>query len=104
MTIENLTAALAVRVMDWGVGPDRFLLGDRRWTPRWRFQPAERLEDAFRLLERLVPDEYTMGAADNGCFWVKIRVAGRTGEARESSKARAVTFAIARALDLEVDR
>ena len=101
MTIENLTAKLAERGMHWGIGPDRFLLGDRRWIPRWRFQPAVRLEDAFRLLERLTPDEYSMGAAPNGGFWVKVRVAGCVGEADELSKARSLTFAIARALGID---
>lgn len=101
MAIEHLTATLASKVMGWGIGPDRFLLGARRWLPRWRFQPAVRLEDAFRLLERLAPEEYTMGAASNGGFWVKIRVAGVIGEASEPSKARAITFAIARALGID---
>ena len=87
--------------MGWGVGPDRFLPGDRRWIPRWRFQPAVRLADAFRLLERLAPEEYTMGAAPNGGFWVKVSIAGVIGEASESSKARALTFAIARALGID---
>lgn len=103
MTIENLTATLAAQVMGWGVGPDRFLLGHRSWVPRWRFQPAVRLQDAFRLLEQAAPEEYTMGAAENGGFWVKVRLADGTREARELSKARAITFAIARALALNVD-
>ena len=103
MTSDQLTAVLAERVMGWNVGPDRFMMGGRRWLPRWRFQPARRLEDAFRLLERLAPQEYAMGAAETGGFWAKVRVAGTTGEARESSQARAVTFAIARAIDLKVD-
>jgi hypothetical protein len=85
------------------VGPDRFLPGDRRWLPRWRFQPAKRLEDAFRLLERVAPQEYSMGEIKGGGFWVEIRVAGVIGEAGESSKARALTYAIALAIGLEVD-
>jgi hypothetical protein len=103
MTVEVFTALLAERVMHWRVGPGRFLMGDRRWLPRWRFKPAERLQDAFRLLEQAAPDEYSMGAAENGCFWVKVRVAGTTGEAIEPSKARAITYAIARAFGIEVD-
>ena len=51
MTSEHLTAILAERVMGWTVGPDRFMMGNRGWMPRWRFQPAEKLDDAFRLLE-----------------------------------------------------
>jgi hypothetical protein len=104
MTTEILAALLAKRVMGWGVGPDRFMLGERRWMPAWRFQPSVRLQDAFRLLEQAAPEEYTMGAAPNGGFWVKIRAAGAVGEATEPSKARAITFAIARALGIEVDR
>jgi hypothetical protein len=38
---EHLAAVLAERVMRWGVGPDRFLLSNRCWLPRWRFQPTE---------------------------------------------------------------
>jgi hypothetical protein len=92
VNIEKLTAALAVRVMGWGVGADRFPLGQRRWMPRWRFQPEKRIEDAFRLLERLVPDECDMSAAPNGDFRVKLRVGKVEGEATEDSKARAITF------------
>ena len=103
MTAEVLTALLAERVMHWRVGPERFLMGDRRWLPRWRFQPAERLKDAFRLLEQSAPEEYSMGAGENGYFWVRVRVAGATGEALESSKPRAITYAIARAFGIDVD-
>jgi hypothetical protein len=102
MTSEHLTSVLAEKVMGWSVGPDRFMLGERRWLPRWRFQPVERLEDAFRLLEQAGPEEYSMGAAD-GSFWAKVRIAGTTGEARELSKPRALTFAIARAFEIDVD-
>jgi hypothetical protein len=102
VTIEHLTVVLAEKVMRWRVGPDRFMMGGRRWQPRWRWQPASRLEDAFRLLECAAPQEYAIGAAENGGFWARVRVAGATGEARESSQARAITFAIARALGIEV--
>jgi hypothetical protein len=78
-------------------------MGQRRWQPRWRFQPVKRLEDAFRLLEHAAPQEFNMGAAEDGGFWVKVRVAGISGEAHEPSKQRAITFAIARALGLDVD-
>lgn len=102
MSEEQLTAILAQRVMCWRVGPDRFLLGQRRWMPRWRFQPTTRLEDAFRLLEQVAPQEYSMGEIEGGGFWVKVRVGDAIGEASESSKPRALTFAIARAVGLEV--
>ena len=101
MTNEHLTAMLAEKVMDWRVGPERFLSGNRRWLPRWCFQPAERVEDANRLLERAAPQEYSMHRTQDGRLRVKVCIAGATGEAVESSQARAITFAIARALGLE---
>jgi hypothetical protein len=97
VTSEQLTAVLAQRIMGWTVGPERFMLGGRRWLPRWRFQPTKRLKDAG-------PQEYAIGAAENGGFWAKVRIAGTTGEARESLQARALTLAIARAHGLKVDR
>ena len=103
MTAERLTALLAERIMGWRVGPDRFLTGDRHWLQRWRFQPLERMADASRLLEQATPQEYAMGASENGGFWARVRIAGVTGEARESCQARALTFAIARAIGIDVE-
>ena len=103
MTNDQLAAILAECVMGWTVGPERFMLGGRRWIPRWRFQPATRLEDALRLLERVAPQDYAAGGAGNGCFWARVRVAGVTGEASGPSQARALTLAIVRALGLKVD-
>jgi hypothetical protein len=77
------------------------MMGGRQWQPRWRFQPGERVEDAFRLLKHAAPQEYAVGTTENGSFWAKVRVAGVTGEARESSQARAITFAIARAVGID---
>jgi hypothetical protein len=102
MNDEMLTGELASHVMGWRVAPDRFLIGKRRWIPRWRFQPAKRLEDAFRLLEHTAPQEFTMGATEGGGFWAKVRIDGTTGEASESSKPRAITFAVARAHGIDV--
>jgi hypothetical protein len=102
MTSERLDAVLAERVMDWRAGPHRFMTGGRRWIPRWRFQPASRLEDALRLLEKLAPEDYSKGTHQSGGFWVKLSVSGNVGQAVESSQARAITFAIARALRIEV--
>jgi hypothetical protein len=103
VTNDQLTAVLAERIMGWTVGPDRLLMGNRGWMPRWRFRPTEKIEDAFRLLEATAPQEYAMGAGENGGFWARVRIAGTTGEARESSQARAMTLAIARAISLKVD-
>jgi hypothetical protein len=89
--------------MGWKVAPDRFLMKNRRWLPRWRFQPMAKLGDACRLLQSAAPQEYAMGATGSGEFWARVRVADTTGEARESSQARAVTFAVARAIGIEPD-
>jgi hypothetical protein len=104
MTTEHLAAALAERVLGWGVAPDRFLLGGRRWLPRWRFQPADSLVDAFRALDAADPDEYSMSAVKGDIFCVRVRLHNRSGEARDHSKPRAITYALARALGLEVDQ
>jgi hypothetical protein len=101
MTAEALTAQLAERVMGWNVAPDRFLTGNRSWIPRWRFQPLERLEDAFRLLEKAQPEHYSMGLDRNGRFSVEVRLGGKLGLASDEVKPRAITLAIARALGLE---
>ena len=103
MTTEQLTVLLAEKIMGWKAGPDRFVMDGRRWLPRWRFQPFERMADASRLLEQAAPQEYAMGASANGGFWAKVRIAGVIGEARESSQARALTFAIARALGIGLE-
>lgn len=105
MTADTLIQQLAQQVMGWGVAPDRFLLGNRSWIPRWRFQPLERLEDAFRLLEKAQPEHYSMGLDASGRFSVEVRIRGKLGVARDELKPRAITLAIARALGLEeVDR
>ena len=80
MSDDQLVAVLAKRVMRWTVGPDRFGMGDRRWQPRWRFQPTERVADAFRLLEKAAPQEYAMGAAEHGHFRATVRIAALSGK------------------------
>lgn len=101
MSDDQLVVVLAKLVMRWTVGPDRFGMGGRQWQPRWRFQPTKKVWDAFRLLEHAAPQEYAMGATESGSFRATVRIAGVTGEALESSQARALTFAIARAIGIE---
>jgi hypothetical protein len=103
MNAEHLTTTLAKLVMGWRVVADRFLMGNRQWMPRWRFQPVKRIADAVRLLEKAAPESCVMDCDENGMFHVRVRLAGKTGEAHEKSKARAISYAIARALGLEVD-
>ncbi len=103
MTADHLTVILAERVMGWGVGPDRFSTGKGSWKSRWRFQPTCNLEDAFLLLEKVAPEEYSMRGGDQGTFEARVRIDGRRGEASGVQKARTITFAIARALGIEVE-
>ena len=100
---DQLAAFLAERVMGWSVGPDRFMTTNRGWMPRWRFQPAEKLDDAFRLLEGARPEGYSICGDDTGNIHVQVRIAGRLGEARGTSKALVITHAIARAVGIEVE-
>jgi hypothetical protein len=100
MTDQRLIDGLAVGVMGWTVAPDRFLMGRRRWIPRWRFQPTRILDDAFKLLEKAAPQDYAMGDDGRG-FWVRVRIGKVIGQARDRSKARAIVIALARALGLE---
>jgi ribosomal protein S9 len=89
--------------MGWCVGPDRFMTGNRSWISRWRFQPVEKLADALRLLEVAAPAEYILRGDSEGNIRVHVRIGGATGEACSASKARAITWAIARAVGIEVE-
>jgi len=101
MTSEHLTAILAERVMGWTIGPDRFMMGNRGWMPRWRFRPAEKLEDAFRLLEEAAPQAYSISGDDKGGIHVQVRIKGAVGEAQGTFMPGAVTYAVARAVGIE---
>lgn len=102
MSNDQLTAVLAERVMGWTVGPDRFMMGNRGWMPRWRFQPADKLDDAFRLLQEAAPEAYSICGDDKGSIHVQVRINGAVGEARGTSIPGAVTYAVARAVGVEV--
>ena len=101
---KDLNANLAERVMRWTVHRDRFLMGNRGWMPRWRFQPAEKIEDAFRLLEAAAAQAFTIEGDDKGNVHVRVRIAGKQGEARGTSKPLAITCAVARAVGIEVEQ
>lgn len=89
--------------MGWTVAPDRFLTGDRAWMPHWRFQPTEKLEDAFRLLETAAPQEFTICGDGSGNIHVQIRIAGAQGEAHGTATPLTITNAVARAVGIEVE-
>jgi hypothetical protein len=103
VTRERLTDLLAERVMGWTVGPERFMMANRAWISRWRFQPTEKLEDAFRLLEKAAPQEFSICGDDEGSIHVRVRVNGNAGEASGTSKPLTITQAIARAAGIEVE-
>lgn len=102
MTIDHLTGLLVEQVMRWRVAPDRYLKSNRSWIPRSRFQPTQNLNHAFQLLEEAQPEHYSMGSEKGGDVWVRVTISGALGEARDTSSAKAITMAIARALGLDV--
>jgi hypothetical protein len=90
--------------MGWKAGPDRFLMANRRWIPRWRFQPAANLPDALRLLETAAPAEYFIDRRADGLFRVRVRIGDAVGDACGLPEPLAITFAVARALGVEIQR
>lgn len=103
MTDDKLTIVLAQRIMGWGIGPDRFLTGNRSWLPRWRFRPTERIEDACRLLDFARPDAHYIELAKQGYFSVRIEINGVAGVACDRSRARVISLALARAIEIDLD-
>lgn len=101
MTSDQLTALLAERVMGWGIRPDRFVMANRAWMPRWRFQPMEKLEDALRLLQEAAPQEYSICGDGKGDIRVRVRVGTGTGTATGGLMAAAIATAVARAVGLD---
>lgn len=102
MTDAVLTDVLAQRVMHWGVTADRYLIGNRSWIPKWRFNPLEKLEDAFKLLDHSEANRYTISMTGAAGFEVEVDLDGRVGTATREPKPRAITLALARSLGLEV--
>jgi hypothetical protein len=103
MTVAKLEALLAEKVLGWKVAADRFVMANRRWIPRWRFQPFKSLSDAFQLLDGVKPARFSMGSDGGDEFWVRIEVDGRVGEARHSSRPQAISLAIAKAVGISID-
>ena len=102
-SVDQLAGTLAELVMGWGVAPDRFLVGDRRWMPRWRFQPLNNLDDAFKLLDA-TNGTFRLTLTADRCFAAKVRVGRRTGGARGKSPAAVVTLAVAIAIGIELPK
>ena len=91
----QLTEILARCVMGWKIGPDRFVLEDCRWLPRWRFQPTKNIADAFRLLEASCVQEYFLRVDRNGFCRAQVRTSGTLGDATAGSMALAICHAVA---------
>ena len=102
MNDDRLTDELAAKILSWRIAPGRYLTAGRSWIPRWRFRPFVELADAFQLLEKATPQEYSICGDDAGNIHVRVRIAGRVGEAHGTSRALAITQAIARAVGIEV--
>jgi hypothetical protein len=100
MTNDHLTAVLAERVLGWRAAPDRFIKPGRSWTPRSRFKPFTRLEDAFLLLDR-AGGTYMLSVGADGVFSAEVRIGERVGKTIGEPKARAITVAISRAVGIE---
>jgi hypothetical protein len=103
MNASQLTDQLAEKFMHWSVCPDRYLTGNRGWIAKWRFEPTEKLEDAFRLLDATAPTHYAVGKDHEGKFWARVEIAGETGAATAKSKPAAITLAVARAVGIVID-
>jgi len=99
----RMTTELACRVMSWRTGPGRFIKPNRGWTPRWKFQPLKKLEHALNLLERAAPQHFSMEGDETTGLHVRVQIAGVIGEARGKSKPRAIAYAVARAVGIQVE-
>jgi hypothetical protein len=101
VTSDQLTAVLAKRVMSWRVGPERFLKGNRRWMPRWQFQPFRRMDHALQLLAK-AGARYSITKAADGTVTADVTLKNRAGTATAKSEAAAMTVALACALGIDV--
>jgi hypothetical protein len=99
---QELTNALVLQIMGWKCAPGRFIKPNRGWTPQWKFQPLKKPEHALELLDKAAPQLFTMEGDVKKGFHVKVRIAGVTGEARGQSKAKTISYAIARAIGITV--
>jgi hypothetical protein len=103
MTNEHLSALLAERVLGWRAGPNRYIMADRQWLKRERFQPTKRIDAAFRLLIAIRPFDYKLEGSGSDVCWARVRTPGGSGEAKNPSMPLAICLAIARALGIDVE-
>lgn len=98
---DQLTARLVEAILGWRATPDRFIKSGRSWTPRSRFKPFARLEDAFSLLDR-AGCTYVLSVRSERVFTAEVRVGDHTGKASGEVKARTITLALCQALGIGV--
>jgi hypothetical protein len=101
MNDDRLTEKLASLILGWKATPDRFIKTGRSWIPRWRFRPFAELTDAFRLLDHAA-DHYIL-TGNCSTFAAEVQIDSCWGKVVGEHKARTITLAVARALQLEVD-
>lgn len=99
LTDDALIDQLAQQVLHWRVGPDRFMTRNRSWLPKWRFNPLQRLEDAFLLLDHSQATRYVISQMGGKCE-VEVEHDRKIGKAAGHSRPRTITLALARSLGL----
>lgn len=101
--VLRLTEALAQKTLGWKSGPNRYLMSNRRWLPKWRFQPTEKIADAFHLVEAGGVEKYQILAERKNKYLVKVRTSRSTGQGCATSLPLAISLAVARAYGIDVD-
>jgi hypothetical protein len=101
--VQQLTDALAREALGWKTAPDRYLLNDRRWLPKWRFQPTKNIADAFQLLEAADVLGYALRVDRNGVCRASVRTKAASAEASGPSVPRAICVAFARVYGIRVE-
>jgi hypothetical protein len=99
---DRLVEKLACTVLEWRAVSGRYLKPNRSWSPCWKFQPMNNVDDAFNLLDT-ARAQYSLSVGADGTFTAEVEVAGRIGKASCSPKARAICLALAQALGLVMD-
>jgi hypothetical protein len=101
VTDQRLTDELALKVLGWRPAPDRYLKPGRSWTPRAKFQPLKSIDDAFRLLERVTGNYLITKGLDQEVL-VEIRLKNRVERSVGRNTARAVCFAVAKVVGIDL--
>ncbi len=96
---QQVTAELVWKGLGWRSTPDRFLKPKKSWVPRSRFKPLSDLRHAFELLEAVTNDYRIIETPGTG-FVVEVRIGKMVGRASGPDKARCISLALARAMQI----